>query len=224
MNHVSTLRLHQLRLGEIDGEEAGRIRAHLADCDTCARRFDVHAETRAAFQKMPVPAWVEPAPSFGERLRALWKWPVLLVPAIAALLFVVRPAPIDEGVREKGAAPVLEAWVEAGESARPLYTGERVGAGTRVQLKFDPGRRRFVTLAGRDGTGTVEVYATVPGDGPGLKTAPFALTLDESPGDQEFFAVLTDSKPDPDAVIEALASDPVRMERGEIASVVLQKE
>jgi hypothetical protein len=222
MNHVSTLRLHQLRLGEIEGEDAGRIRAHLADCDACARRFDTQAQARADFVRAPVPAYVTPPVTWATRLRALWKWPVLLVPVLAALFLVVRP-PEDE-VRTKGGVPVLEAWVESGESARPVYVGERVRPGTRVQLKFDAGRRRFVTLAGRDGEGTVEVYATVPAEGPGLKTAPFALTLDDSAGDQEFFAVLTDVKPDPDRVVEALSAEPVRMERSDIASVVLRKE
>ena len=129
-----------------------------------------------------------------------------------------------EETRTKGATPILEAWVQAGDSARPVYVGERVHAGTRVQLKYNAGHHRFVTLAGRDGTGTVEVYGTVPASGPGLAPAPFALTLDDSAGEQAFFAILTDTKPAPDDVVHALASEPVRMERGEIASVVLAKE
>lgn len=223
--HVSTLRLHQLRLGELTGEEEGRVRSHLAECTVCSSRLDVQAETRAAFLKQPVPPFLAPRVPWWERL-GLARWLLVAVPAIAALALVVRaPAPDDDGVRQKGAAiPVLEAWVEAGRAARPLYTGERVRAGTRVQLKFDAGRRRFVTLAGRDGAGTVEVYGTVPAEGPGLRTAPFALTLDDSTGDQEFFAVLTDTKPAPDDVVEALKRDPLRMERADIASLVLHKE
>lgn len=224
MSHVSTLRLHQLRLGELPGDEEGRVRAHLADCDVCARRLDVQYDTRAAFVRQPVPPFLAPTPSLWERL-GFGRWVLLAVPALAALLLVVRaPAEQDDGLREKGAIPVLEAWVQAGSTARPLYTGERVRAGTKVQLKLDAGRRRFVTLAGRDGAGTVEVYSTFPAEGPGLRSAPYALTLDDSSGDQEFFALLTDTKPAPDDVVAALKQEPLRMERADIASLVLHKE
>lgn len=231
MSHVSTLRLHQLRLGELDGDEEVRLRAHVAACDVCARRLDAQLETRQAFARQPLPPFLAPAPSLWDRL-GVGRWFVLAVPALAAAVALVAVLPADdtpadaptEDVREKGGIPLLEAWIESGRSARPLYTGERVRPGTRVQLKFDPGRRRFVTLAGRDGKGTVEIYGTLPAQGPGMKTAPFALTLDDTPGDQEFFAVLTDTRPAPEDVIGVLEAEPIRMSKGEIASLVLRKE
>lgn len=231
MTHVSTLRLHQLRLGELEGDEEIRLRTHLADCDVCARRLDAQLETRHAFVRQPPPPFLAPSPSLWDRL-GLGRWFVLALPALAVAVVAVRALPGDdaaadlpaEDVREKGGIPLLEAWIESGRSARPVYTGERVRPGTRVQLKFDPGRHRFVTLAGRDGEGTVEVYGTLPAQGPGMKTAPFALTLDDTPGDQEFFAVLTDTRPAPEEVIGVLEAEPIRLSRGEIASLVLRKE
>jgi hypothetical protein len=86
------------------------------------------------------------------------------------------------------------------------------------------GPHRFVTIAGRDARGTVEVYGTLHATGPGLTTAPFALTLDDTKGEQAFFAILTDTRPAPDAVLRALKQSPIRMEDSEIASVVLPKE
>jgi hypothetical protein len=179
---------------------------------------------------------VAPEPTPWARLTASLRRfvaPIGLVAAAAAVALAVLPTsapdappaevPLDT-VRTKGFVPTLEAWVQAGDAPRPVYTGERLRAGTRVQLKVDAGHRRFVTLAGRDGTGAVEVYGTVAAEGPGPKPAPFALTLDDSDGVQTFYAVLTDGRPSPDALRDALAREPVRIERAEVASVAVLKE
>jgi hypothetical protein len=224
MSHISTLRLHQFRLGELEGGAADTVHAHLAGCEVCASRLGYQRDVRLAFQREP--DTLLPSPPWHQRLRRWWVG-AALVPALAAaaLAFGLIPsAPAEDVVRIKGAHPVLEAWVQTGDSARPLYTGEAVRAGTRIQLKFDPGAHRFVTLAGRDGTGAVEVYGTLTAAGPGLATAPFALTLDATAGAQAFFAVLTDSRPDPAGVSRALRDDPAALREAEVASVVLAKE
>jgi len=232
MTHISTLKLHQLRYGELDAHARAPLDAHLADCAACAARLSHQDDTRAAFVRAPVPAAILPRPTWWERLGSL-RAALLLLPVLAAGLFVLRgvptigagaPAEAPPAERLKGGRPLLEAWVKTADSARPLYTGERLRGGTRVQLKYDAGRHRFVTLAGRDARGTVEVYGTLPSIGPGLATAPFALTLDDTKGEQAFFAILTDTRPAPDAVLRALKESPIRMEDSEIASVVLPKE
>lgn len=226
MSHVSTLRLHQFRLGELDALDAGTISHHLADCDRCAERLGVQRDARVAFLREPVPAALLPRDSLWERLRRPWTM-LLLVPALAAALAIGTLSAGGSGTtdtRVKGGLPLLEAWVQTGSTARPLYTGERVRAGTRIQLKFDPGKHRFVTLAGRDSSGAVEVYGTVPARGPGLATAPFALTLDSARGEQAFFAVLSDTRPDSATVATALEQDPVTFDHAEVASLVVQKE
>jgi hypothetical protein len=230
MNHVSTLLLHRLRLGELAADEQDVLEAHLATCSLCAGRLAHQQQLRAAFVRAPMPAALEPRPTLWERigqLRAL----LLFVPIALAALLVLKTGPLASpgaapALTEhlKGATPQLVAWVKTGESARPLYTDERVHEGTRVQLRYDAGRHRFVTLAGRDGRGLAEVYGTVPADGPGVRDAPFALTLDGTRGDQTFFAILTDTRPQPEEVMAALAESPVRMDHGEIASLVLRKE
>ncbi len=239
MTHISSLQLHRLRLGELDAAAEHAARVHIAACDVCERRLCAQQDARAAFLRAPVPevltSVVEPPPV---RRRAV-PWTVgvgvALPLAAAALLYVRTPSapttPLtdvvvssSEPTREKGFVPSLEAWVQVGESARPLYTGERLHAGDRVQLKFDAGRRRFVTLAGRDVRGSVEVYGTIPADGPGLRAAPFSLTLDDAGGEQRFYAVLTDARPRPEDVQVALGVEPVRMDRADVASVVLLKE
>lgn len=235
MNHVSTLRLHQFRLGELAPAAAELVQAHLATCDTCAERLGHQREARIAFQREPVPAALLPSPTWTERLRSWWLAAAFVPVAAASLLVLGAPPPAElsavaaadpapDGVYTKGAHSRLEAWVQTGDSARPLYTGEHVRAGTRIQLKFDPGARRFVTLAGRDGTGAVEVYGTLTAAGPGLANAPFALTLDATRGEQAFFAVLTDTRPDPAWVTRLVHTDPVPSREADVATVFVQKE
>jgi hypothetical protein len=246
MTHISTLKLHRLRLGELEPAERAPLEAHLAACPLCAGRLGHQEDARAAFVGAPVPEALRAAasapPSLWERLGRLRAALVLLpmATAAAAVALALRAppptatertkgdvhhaAPALEPERAKGHAPKLEAWIETGTSARPLYTGEVVRAGARVQLTYDPGQRRFVTLAGRDAQGVVEIYGTLPASGPGVAPAPFALTLDETRGEQHFFAVLTDTRPDPRDILSALATSPVRMERGEVTSLVIRKE
>lgn len=244
MTHISTLQLHRLRLGELLPSERAPLEAHLDTCAVCARRAGHQDATRAAFVATPVPpairALAEERPSFWERLGWL-RAALFLVPVAAAAALALRAPPAAEPTertkgdvhheapaldpeRAKGLQPRLEVWVQAGDSARPLYTNEALGAGARVQLKYDPGARRFVTLAGRDAQGVVEVYGTFPARGPGVTPAPFALTLDETGGDQHFFAVLTDTRPDPQGILQALSRSPARMEHGEVTSLVIRKE
>lgn len=232
MTHLSTLRLHQLRLGELDPAERTAAEAHLDACPTCAARLTHQEQARAAFVVTPVPAAIvaldRPAPRWFERLKS-WQIFAFAVPVAAAAFLAVRtPTPEPDtrlkgpGTHQKVRVPILEAWVLTGQSARPLYTGERLGGGARVQLKVDAAGHRFVTLAGRDAEGTVEVYGTVPASD-GLAPAPFALTLDDSKGEQRFFAILTDAKPAPDEVVQALVADTFDLD-GEVASVTVAKE
>lgn len=239
--HPSTLRLHQLRLGELPASEVAAILAHVDGCPRCSSRHQHQLATEQEFRALPVPPALIEAPSAWGRLRAWWEGlgvaralvPVALVAAAGA--FVLRGEPAvdaDTGLTEvasdtrtKGAlGPVLEAWVQTGSSARPIYTNESLAPGSRVQLRFNPGRHRYVTLAGRDGSGQVELYGTLVSRGPEIQNAPFSLTLDDTPGRQEFLAILTDQKPDPDELSAALSHSPVAVPSAEVATVVVAKK
>ncbi len=249
MTHPSILTLHRLRLGELAPTDEGALRRHLADCPGCAARLDQQHDARAAFLREPSPPWLAPAPSAPARLlerllERLPAWlrqrsPLTLLPgallsgalpilAIAALSGPLLPAdqPPDlpaPHARPKGIAPLLEAWIETGQSPRPLYEGEALRAGDRVQLRFDPGARRFVTLAGRDSDGTVEIYGVIPAKGPGVQSAPFALTLDGTRGPQTFFAVLTDTRPDSGAIQAQLSGEEPSLDQADILALTVEK-
>ena len=112
-------------------------------------------------------------------------------------------SPVAGYVGFKGETPTLEVWVRSDAGPRALREGESVSAGDAVQLAFDARGARYVTLAGRDGTGTLEVYRTVETAGrSGLTMAPFALELDDAPGPQTFL-VLAHEAPLDEAALRA---------------------
>ena len=123
-------------------------------------------------------------------------------------------------IRFKGELPALEVWVGTEAGLRPLRSGERVSEGTRVNLVFDARGHRLATLAGQDGTGSVEIYDTLDVAGQtGLIEAPFALELDDAPGPQAFFLLVHD-----EPLAADIIQDHVRDGTGELTRVVLDKE
>lgn len=195
--HPSTLTLHRLRYGELDPSTESTVRQHLGSCERCSERLGVQVRERAAFVVRPVPEAIRALATPPPSRRSWWAelFPFALAAAAAAVLFVsvpalrgVDPAEVDT-VRFRGTLPAVEAWIDEGGGPRMLREADVLGAGDRIQLAYDPRGASYVAIAGRDGTGTIEVYTTRAPTGVGLVRAPFALTLDGVPGVQELFVI-----------------------------------
>ena len=208
--HPNTLTLHRLRYGELSGDEELALRAHLDGCPDCADRLRSQENHRAAFALQPVPPAIAALGAKPEK-RPWWRlaWvPALLV--AAAALFVVQVPTTTEGelteeIRTKGAGVGLEAWLDTEPAARALSDGDEVEPGDTIQLRFRDREGGWVSFAGMDGRGDVEVYGSLPAEAsPEWRNAPFALTLDDSPGPQRFYAVFTFDRPSDHAVERAL--------------------
>jgi len=201
MKHVSTLELHQLHLDELPTSRGEQVRAHLAACARCTERYEaVRSEADAFDDALPAALQGLVDPPEPVATPAHWAiWLRRLAPAAAALaaaavalfaLPMLRADPASElTTRTRGELPQLEVWVAAPEGPRPLREGEALAAGDRVQLLYNARGAERVGLAGRDGTGEVEVYGVLTPPSPGLHPAPFGLALDDAPGPQVFFAV-----------------------------------
>lgn len=215
--HVSTLTLHQYRYGELEGSARAEVESHLRDCDACRARHDVQLAERAAFELQSMPeAIADLAPTEAGAgwlgwLRRYWAGigSVALVAAAGLVGFALVGPPVnapiqEETIRIKGTGAPLEAWIADGDGIRALADGEALGAGAQVQLRYDPGTAAWSTLAGRDGTGVVQVYGLMQSttNQGGLRTAPFSFVLDDAPGPQEFFLV-NSAEPLTDAEVEA---------------------
>jgi len=210
--HLSTLQLHKLRNGEIAPNEAANLRAHIDTCASCAERLRHQEAERAAFVLEPVPAAIQALASKPRRRFPIWGWLAPAIAAAAAVIIVAVPWDRFQGsqgerediVRLKGSLAALEVVAERDGQNVLLAPGSVVIPGDRLQMKFDPGDHAYAAFAGRDGTGVVQVYRVIRTEPGGLRPAPFALELDETPGDQELFVVFTDETPDPVWLVDVI--------------------
>lgn len=215
MNHPSTLKLHQLRYGELDSEQEREVRAHLESCAHCAGLLTAQQNHRQAFVVEPVPPAIrelsQPAPvPFWRRWTVLA--PALALAALVLLVpqFLTAPPTVDPveepDLLAKGNGVLLEAWLQTDDGPMVLAQDALLSAGDRIQLKFASQGRPFVSFGGVDETGNAEVYGTFEVSGDGIEDAPFALTLDKTPGRQRFLALFTWERPDEPIVRRAMTS------------------
>jgi len=202
--HLSTLKLHQLRAGELDPHEVRGAREHLEACPRCAGRLRHQEHVRAEFVLRPMPEALRSAPPRGARW---WRWVLPLAAAVAALGLVALRAPSPDGIRTRGVSPSMEVWVATEDGPRLLLESEALGSGDQVAIKYDAAGASHVGFAGRDRSGVIEVYGIFEVPSEGLVNAPFGLTLDDAPGEQELFVVTGCEDLDVDRVKEAIADD-----------------
>lgn len=233
MSHLSTLQLNQLRYGEMSAEEEAQARAHLQECARCAARFNAQEANRAAFVLEPVPAAIRelasPPPANDNKS---WRWALM---AVAAMLLVAFPILLpsspatgpDELVpmeRTKGKHILLEAWLDTQDGPVLLDPSDLIAAGDVVQLKFSTLDRPYVSFGGVDGAGLIELYGTVEaGEDMQIHRAPFALQMDQTPGEQRFYALFTQSRPTESTVREAIQRE-VAPDGAVLRSIRFQKE
>ena len=181
MNRISTLTLHRYRLGELSANEAADVRARLNENPADAARLRAQEAMRTEFALRPVPAALRTPQK--RNFWALWRMPVMAAAAALGLLLVLPTAPpAPEHTRLKGHEARVDVLVE-GHGL--LDAGELLHAGDRVQLRLPAGP--YVEAWVSDGEkvlGRFDAYA----DRPSL--APFALTLDDQPGEDRVVLLL----------------------------------
>ncbi len=226
MSHLSTLMLHRYRYGELDEGETATLRTHLGECERCQARLQAQENQRAAFELTPVPEAIRAISKQAVNRTAWWaRWQVWLVPALGAAAVVMLALPggpstgtdglkdpervPHERVQTKGAKDLFEAWLETERGPRPLANGAEVEPGARIQLRYRKPPHSWVTFAGSDNSGKVEVYGTFPAaeSEQDWQTVPFALTLDDVLGVQNFYAVFTHDPPTPESVHNSLKKE-----------------
>ncbi|MBN1335838.1 MAG: zf-HC2 domain-containing protein [Deltaproteobacteria bacterium] len=205
--HISTPALHRYRLGESSPAEREAIRAHLDACPRCSERLRLQEAGRAAFVLEPVPEFLR-APPPARRRHLPWAAP--FAAALAAVLVVVLfplagRGPTDPAtLRTKGEITAMEVVAERDSGPVVLAPGARVVPGDRLQIRFDPGPYPWAAFVGRDGSGSIEVFRILPVEPGPLRSAPFALELDDTPGDEQIFVVFSDTPPDPEWLVGVL--------------------
>ncbi len=239
-SHVSTLALHQYRYDELDDTARAEVDAHLSGCDRCRGRLQVQLAQREAFVLQPLPAAIAAsqvelaAPTLWVRLRSLLPIGALVAAlVVAGLVPLILPSGVGPGhvespetTRIKGPHSALEIWIDGDQGPRELRKGDVLRTGDRVQLVFDPLGAPYAILAGRDGTGAIEVWKTIDTrDRPqGLRQAPFGLTLDDTPGDQEFILIPAQARLDERRITRIIEGDGSLSNGPDWVSVIVPKE
>lgn len=155
MDHISTVKLHQLRYNELDAEEAASIRSHLDGCERCRSRLQVMQNERAAFELEPMPASI--AALVAEQQRSPWWRRVLdglrhpgtigALAVAAAVLLYVSAEPAGETFTSRGDDDI----VVHVEGVGVLDEGESLREGDRIQLEVPPGDWEQAWIGDADG-------------------------------------------------------------------------
>jgi hypothetical protein len=127
----------------------------------------------------------------------------LAIATAAAVLLVVRvrqsaaPSDAPEITRVKGGARLL-VFRQVGGGAERLDADAEVRAGDVLQLRYNPGERRFGVIASLDGAGVATLHFpatdTAPTDLKPTATAlPEAYALDDAPSFERFFFITSDA-------------------------------
>lgn len=191
MDHVSTLKLHQLRYNELPANEAQQLQAHIGDCDRCRGRLQALDNQRAAFEMEAVPdairalAAKQRQPSVWDRLQSAFRSPVLLggLAVAAAAAVTVN---IDFGNRSKGGESV-EIIVEGIDDWEP---GDLIRAGDRIQIRVPGDDLEQVWLG--DGEELLAEFPMTPSNK--WELVPISLLVDDV-GEAEHIVVVLSNHP-----------------------------
>jgi hypothetical protein len=223
---VHDWQLERYRLGELEEGERRAVEQALRDDPGIAARLRELDAADAAFLAAHPPATVAAAvrtraeAPVGPR-RLIWRTLALAsLPAAAAVLLLVRPAPPPEHPpapvateRAKGEAQLV--LHRRGEAA-PLVDGAAARAGDVLQLSVRVTEPSYAAVLSLDGRGAVTVHlpdgaaaaSVSPG---GLVSLPHAYELDDAP-ELERFVLVTSAAPfalaDVRAAAEKLAASP----------------
>ena len=91
------------------------------------------------------------------------------------------------------AGPILKVYMKTDSGARQLVSGDRVSAGSTVQLAYTAGTYEYGAILSIDGRGAVTVHFPVSAatgqelEGEGEVPLPFAYILDDAPEFERFF-------------------------------------
>ena len=191
-NHVSELAIDRLLAGEFAAPDAAAIRDHARSCVRCGAMLDDALATQRAFVALRPPLGL-PVPL--HRRRAVMATFGAL--AAAAAIVVAWPRAATETVRTKGTA-IVGFFVAHGDAVRRGRVREPVMPGDRIELFTTTTERAWFAAIGDDAAGKRSVYVEPRLVEPGQeRVVPFAITLDETLGDEVVTAVFCPERFDP---------------------------
>ena len=201
---TSALRLERWTHGELPASEAEAVRAHVADCRSCADAL--HGLQSREREELPPLRFLAPAPApRPQRALALRRWPLAaagLAAIAAGVLVTLRIALAPEtrvpGTSLKGQGVGISMFVQHGGSVRRAEQGEVVATGDAVRFAVTTPRRSYVAILSLDPQGHASVYFPLGPRAesvePGVESPlPLGTRLDGSVGEERVWALLCPS-------------------------------
>ncbi len=228
-------KLERYRLGELDAAEKAQIEKALeTDAGLRGRVANLEAsdaEIRAQYPTLPSRSRPVRAPE--APVSRAWLVPVFVAVAAAvlAVVFIPRGGGDDDTIRIKGDVQ-LRLFKQAAAEPERLADGARVKPHDVVQVAFELGGAKHVVVASVDGAGQTTLHW--PADGqtsapPGFKALPSSFELDEAPGFERFFLVVSAEPLSTREVLDAVRAagrigSPALGNSVTVRSLLLQKE
>ncbi len=210
--HLSTLKLNTLALGQLPEGDRLVLDAHLAACERCRA---LRAELAADDEHFRREVYPRTLPRLTARRAPRFRLAFLLAPALALTLVlalrVLPAAPPRPDLGVKG-GPTLQLFAKRGAQVFAVEPGTTLRPGDQVRFAVDPGDSDHVLIASRDGTGKFSIYYPFDAEESGAVTPdtrselPGSLTLDDTLGDEQLWAVFSHRVLSARAVVEGLSS------------------
>ncbi len=220
---ISDLKLEELALGELTGQEEAAIRTLLVDdVDASARLAEIESTTPElleAFPPLRVRQEVERRVHIAEAREKMRSEPTLLervtmslrlvavaVCVVGAMTFLLPESDEQPDFRLKGGIELVVHRV-MGEAAERLDQDARVRAGDRLQVSLLGAAGHHVVVVSVDGRGEVTLH--YPRHGASIEiteqafSLPTSYQLDDAPSFERFFLVSAQTQIDPSSVVEA---------------------
>ena len=239
--HPTQLALARLHAGELEADQAARLRAaldepaqHELDALAAVDLRPNAAVLAAAAAAVDESANVPPIPLRSRR----WTWiggAASLAAAAAAVLWIVQPDPelpttttpsadtsSSEGFRSKGARFDLQLWIDDGERSYRAKDGDLVHAGDKIAFEVAPRIDGQLVILCVDPAGVAarchpldRPFEAVTARGDTLRIAP-GLAFDDARGQERFIGLLCEDPVDLDALLADPDQTPVGCLRDEV--------
>jgi hypothetical protein len=217
----------ELSRWEVEPESARPldVTAHLGSCDRCAAVFaDIASARSELLGADPQAASLRAARSILETVRQRRqrrRWlrflaPAFLIPATAALLFVVKPMLLSPGHTPAGGITamgglVVETYCKRGDKVFLAADGQDFLAGDRLRFAYTSDRPGYLLVFGVDDQGRIFPYYEegslrgVQAEAGARILLPGSVELDDHKGWERVYAVLSETQLTDDAVRTAVA-------------------
>lgn len=182
---------------ELDAIAGGHAPAHphIADCERCRADLETQRGACDKFSRDVYPRTVDKL----RPARRMW-WPVLLVPALAALvLYVAREKPRDPDIRIKGDI-TFQVFAKRDANVTQVRDGTRLRPGDQIRFVAGSTTARYLMIASIDGAGHATLYYPYGG--------PRSVSIDKVPAELPGSIVL-DAAPGPERVFALFSSEPL---------------